>query len=82
MNTLALLAFAFWVLFLRYLPRILNFLRMHRFANTLPGPSIGELIATVKKGGGWCQTTMCQMYYSYSLQMKSESYTLYTILLI
>ncbi|XP_017093169.1 probable cytochrome P450 4s3 [Drosophila bipectinata] len=50
MNTLALLAFAFWVLFLRYLPRILNFLRMHRFANTLPGPSIGELIATVKKG--------------------------------
>ncbi|KAH8273463.1 hypothetical protein KR018_002460 [Drosophila ironensis] len=50
MSTLALLAVVFWAIFLRYLPRILAFLRLHRFSKTLPGPSIGELIATVKKG--------------------------------
>ncbi|KAH8420159.1 hypothetical protein KR009_006410 [Drosophila setifemur] len=50
MNTLALLTFAFCALFLRYLPQILNFLRLHRFAKTLPGPSVSELIANVKKG--------------------------------
>jgi len=51
MSTLALLAFALWALFLRYIPNILNFLRLQRFAKTLPGPTIGELIANVKKGG-------------------------------
>ncbi|XP_017017316.1 probable cytochrome P450 4s3 [Drosophila kikkawai] len=50
MSTLALLAFVLWALFLRYLPQILNFLRLQRFAKTLPGPSVGELIANVKKG--------------------------------
>ncbi|XP_016924202.2 probable cytochrome P450 4s3 [Drosophila suzukii] len=50
MSTLALLAFALWALFLRYIPNILNFLRLQRFAKTLPGPTIGELIANVKKG--------------------------------
>ncbi|KAI8033434.1 hypothetical protein M5D96_013797 [Drosophila gunungcola] len=50
MSTLALLAFVLWALFLLYLPKILNFLRLQRFAKTLPGPSIGELIENVKKG--------------------------------
>lgn len=51
MNTVALLAFAVWALFLRYLPHILRFLQLQRFSKTLPGPSVGELIANVKKGG-------------------------------
>ncbi|XP_022231350.2 LOW QUALITY PROTEIN: probable cytochrome P450 4s3 [Drosophila obscura] len=50
MNTWALVAFALWALFLRYLPQILNFLRLQSFSKTLPGPSVGELIANVKKG--------------------------------
>ncbi|KAH8386854.1 hypothetical protein KR093_002971 [Drosophila rubida] len=50
MNTLALIAFALWALFLRYLPHILRFLQLQRFSKTLPGPSVGELIANVKKG--------------------------------
>ncbi|XP_017156416.1 probable cytochrome P450 4s3 [Drosophila miranda] len=50
MNTWALMAFALWALFLRYLPQILTFLRLQRFAKTLPGPSVSELIANVKKG--------------------------------
>ncbi|XP_039496667.1 probable cytochrome P450 4s3 [Drosophila santomea] len=50
MSTLALLAFVLWAAFLRYLPKILNFLRLQRFAKTLPGPTIGELIENVKKG--------------------------------
>ncbi|XP_068159952.1 LOW QUALITY PROTEIN: probable cytochrome P450 4s3 [Drosophila tropicalis] len=50
MNTLALLAFVLWALFLRFLPQILTFLRLQRFAKTLPGPSVSELIANVKKG--------------------------------
>lgn len=51
MNTLALFAFALWALFLRYLPHILKFVQLQRFSRTLPGPSVGELIANVKKGG-------------------------------
>ncbi|KAH8396449.1 hypothetical protein KR222_010434 [Zaprionus bogoriensis] len=50
MNTVALLAFALWALFLRYLPQILRFLQLQRFSKTLPGPTVGELIANVKKG--------------------------------
>ncbi|XP_062139798.1 probable cytochrome P450 4s3 [Drosophila sulfurigaster albostrigata] len=50
MNTLALIVFALWALFMRYLPHILRFLQLQRFSKTLPGPSIGELIANVKKG--------------------------------
>ncbi|XP_030382361.1 probable cytochrome P450 4s3 [Scaptodrosophila lebanonensis] len=50
MNALAVFAFALWALFLSLLPRILQFLRLQRFARTLPGPSVGELIANVKKG--------------------------------
>lgn len=56
MSTLvALVAFVLWAAFLRYLPKILNFLRLQRFAKTLPGPTIGELIANVKKGGEFVQ---------------------------
>lgn len=51
MNTVALLAFALWALFLRYLPQILRFVQLQRFSKTIPGPSVGELIANVKKGG-------------------------------
>ncbi|XP_064556307.1 probable cytochrome P450 4s3 [Drosophila montana] len=50
MNTLALFAFALWALFLRYLPNILRFVQLQRFSRTLPGPSVRELIANVKKG--------------------------------
>ncbi|XP_034489516.1 probable cytochrome P450 4s3 [Drosophila innubila] len=50
MNTLALLAFAVCAIFLRYLPHILRFMQLQRFSKTLPGPSVGELIANVKKG--------------------------------
>ncbi|XP_036319967.1 probable cytochrome P450 4s3 isoform X1 [Rhagoletis pomonella] len=50
MNALALVAFALWALFMRYLPSIIQFLRLKRFAATIPGPSIGELIARSKKG--------------------------------
>lgn len=50
MNALALIAFAVWALFMRYLPHIVEFLRIKKFASTIPGPSIGELIENAKKG--------------------------------
>ncbi|XP_039962352.1 probable cytochrome P450 4s3 isoform X1 [Bactrocera tryoni] len=50
MNALALIAFALWALFMRYLPHIVEFLRIRRFASTIPEPSIGELIENAKKG--------------------------------
>lgn len=50
MNALALIAFALWALFMRYLPNIIQFLRIRKFAATIPGPSIGELIENAKKG--------------------------------
>lgn len=53
MNALALIAFAVWALFMRYLPHIVEFLRIKKFASTIPGPSIGELIENAKKGREW-----------------------------
>ena len=50
MNSWALIAFALWALFMRYLPQILEFLKIKKFASTLPGPSLSELIENVKKG--------------------------------
>lgn len=50
MNTWTLLAFALWALFMRYLPQIFKFVELQRFSRTLPGPTVGELIANVKKG--------------------------------
>lgn len=53
MNALALITFAFWALFMCYLPSIVQFLRIRKFASTIPGPSIGELIENAKKGREW-----------------------------
>lgn len=50
MNTWVLFAFAVWALFMRFLPQIFNFMKLQRFSRTLPGPTVGELIANVKKG--------------------------------
>ncbi|XP_075155820.1 putative cytochrome P450 4s3 [Haematobia irritans] len=50
MNTLALIAFALWALFMRFLPQIFEFIKLKRWADTLPGPTISELIENVKKG--------------------------------
>ncbi|XP_054730069.1 probable cytochrome P450 4s3 [Anastrepha obliqua] len=50
MNALALIVFALWALFMRYLPNIIQFLRIKRFASTIPGPSISELIENAKQG--------------------------------
>jgi len=69
MSTLALLAFALWALFLRYIPNILNFLRLQRFAKTLPGPTIGELIANVKKGGEFVKKNLFKKSAFNSLEM-------------
>uniref|UniRef100_A0A1I8PTX3 Cytochrome P450 n=1 Tax=Stomoxys calcitrans TaxID=35570 RepID=A0A1I8PTX3_STOCA len=50
MNTLALIAFALWALFMRYLPKIMEFIKLKRWSDSLPGPTVGELIENAKKG--------------------------------
>lgn len=50
MNTLALIAFALWALFMRCLPKIMEFIKLRQWSASIPGPSISELIENVKKG--------------------------------
>ncbi|KAI8118845.1 putative cytochrome P450 4s3 [Lucilia cuprina] len=50
MNTLALIAFALWAVFMRYLPNIIAFIKMKKWSENVPGPTIGEFIENAKKG--------------------------------
>uniref|UniRef100_A0A1I8NHL3 Uncharacterized protein n=1 Tax=Musca domestica TaxID=7370 RepID=A0A1I8NHL3_MUSDO len=50
MNTLALIAFALWALFMRCLPKIMEFIKLRQWSSSIPGPTISELIENVKKG--------------------------------
>ncbi|KAM7348107.1 cytochrome P450 4s3 [Cochliomyia hominivorax] len=50
MNILALIAFGLWALFLRYLPKIIELLKLKQWAQNIPGPTIGEFIENAKKG--------------------------------
>lgn len=51
MNTLALIAFALWTVFMCYLPKIIKFIQITQWAQNIPGPTIAELIENVRKGG-------------------------------
>lgn len=50
MNTVALIAFALWAAFIRFLPKIIEFIKIKQWAQNIPGPTIGELIENAKKG--------------------------------
>lgn len=50
MNVLALIAFSLWALFMRYLPKIMEFIKLKQWSANVPGPTMAELIETVKKG--------------------------------
>ncbi|XP_073830965.1 cytochrome P450 4s3 [Musca autumnalis] len=50
MNTLALIAFALWALFMRSLPKIMEFMKLRQWSASIAGPTISELIENVKKG--------------------------------
>ena len=50
MNTLALIAFLLWAAFMRFLPKIMEFIKLKQWAENIPGPTIGELIENAKKG--------------------------------
>lgn len=51
MNTLALIAFAVWAIFMRYLPKIMELIKLKQWAANIPGPTIREFIENAKKGG-------------------------------
>lgn len=50
MNTLALIAFLLWAAFMRFLPKIIEFIKIKQWAANIPGPTIVEFIENARKG--------------------------------